>query len=179
MSFDPPLYVTDLWPELDHAWLNPQNVKEKLPRLAETMAQQFPDASKEIAANLRQSRVSIAEIRSALDRSLKRLQSDGIIMQHPSWRGLFESFGIPILLTLESQQHGHEHGPRHLEEALEVLKRHPNALLVGDIRHSNRSLEWLASHSESRKILYLDALGSCGDSWTTLMQNNIDRINAL
>jgi hypothetical protein len=58
-----------------------------------------------------------------------------------------------------------------------MLEKHPDAVLIGDVRHSNRSLEWLASHSSSKKIIFLDALGSCGDSWVALMRQNISRIS--
>ncbi len=103
------------------------------------------------------------------------LRSSGSIMQHPSWRESVEYFDIPVMLVLESSNHGHEHGPRHLEKALKILEEHPDITLIGDVRHSNRSLEWLANQS-ARKVLYLDALGNCGDSWEALMQNNIESI---
>jgi len=177
ITFSPQIPVVDLWPELDHAWLNPQRVESILPMLAEKLTTSIPEKRDEIAANLKQAKADIAAIRQALETVLMQLKRDGVIMQHPSWRGLFEAFGIPVLLTLESQHHGHELGPHHLEEALTILKQHPNALLVGDIRHSNRSLEWLADHADHKKILYLDALGTCGDSWPSLMQSNIDRIS--
>lgn len=176
ITFSPQIPVIDLWPNLDHAWLNPKMVGTILPLLAEKLTTTIPEKKNEIAVNLKQAKADIVATRKTLETTLKHLKTDGIIMQHPSWRGLFEAFGIPILLTLESQQHGHEHGPRHLEKALSILKQHPNALLVGDIRHSNRSLEWLTDHTDHKKILYLDALGKCGDSWPALMQKNIDRI---
>ncbi len=179
ITFEPKVAVIDLWPEQDHAWLNPEMVEMILPLLAEKLALSLPEKRSGIEASLKQAKVDIVSLRQALEHSLKQLKTDGVIMQHPSWRGLFKAFGIPILLTLESQHHGHELGPHHLEEALAILKQHPDALLVGDIRHSNRSLEWLADHADGKKILYLDALGRCGDSWSTLMQNNIDRIKAL
>lgn len=176
ITFSPQVPVVDLWPEQDHAWLNPETVESTLPRLAENLIALFPEKSAEIKTNLHRSQAEVVAIRKILEITLKQMNTDGVIMQHPSWRGLFKAFDIPILLTLESQLHGHEHGPHHLEEALEILKQHPDALLVGDVRHSNRSLEWLAGHIGNKKILYLDALGACGDSWPTLMQNNIDRI---
>ena len=184
IKFSPQSPVIDLWPDQDHAWLNPQRIEKILPLLAEKLATSIPEKGGEIMAGLKQAKADVTSLQQALEMALKELKRDGIIMQHPSWRGLFEAFGIPILLTLESQHHGHELGPHHLEEALTILKQHPNALLVGDVRHSNRSLEWLADHADNdhadnKKILYLDALGSCGDSWPTLMQDNIDRIKAL
>ncbi len=168
--------VIDIWPEQDHAWLNPDNLLTALPRIAEKMASTFPDREAVIKANLKQSIERVKAIRIELRKAVSTLQSDGIMMQHPSWQRLFDAYEVPVLAVLESHRHGHEHGPRHLEKALKTLEKHPGAVLVGDIRHSNRSLEWLASRSDSRKILFLDALGACGDSWTELMQHNIARI---
>jgi zinc transport system substrate-binding protein len=169
--------VIDIWPKQDHAWLNPDNLLAALPRIAEQLISLFPDQKTVIEANLKRSMDDVSRIRSELSKALSTLQSSGVMMQHPSWRSVFDTYEIPVLLVLESQRHGHEHGPRHLENALNTLEKYPDAVLIGDVRHSNRSLEWLASHSNNKKIIFLDALGSCGDSWATLMQQNISRIS--
>lgn len=175
LSSDTP--VIDLWPEQDHAWLNPDHVKTILPRLAEKLISLAPEKRALILKNLKTAQKTTALIKNELTHALKELKTDGIIMQHPSWQGMFKAFNIPVLTTLESQHHGHELGPRHLENALNILKKNPTALLVGDLQHSNRSLQWLSEHADNKKeILYLDALGSCDDNWPTLMQQNITRI---
>jgi len=169
--------VIDIWPEQDHAWLNPDNLSTALPAVARQLIALFPDRKTAIEANLKRSMDEVGKIRSELREALTTLQSSGVMMQHPSWRRLFDAYDIPVHSVLESQRHGHEHGPRHLEKALKTLEKHPDAVLIGDVRHSNRSLEWLASHSKDKKILFLDALGSCGDSWASMMQQNISRIS--
>ncbi len=169
--------VIDIWPEENHAWLNPDNLLVALPAVAGQLISLFPDRKPVIEANLKQSMDDIDRIKSGLHKALSTLQSGGVMMQHPSWRSVFDAYDIPILSVLESARHGHEYGPRHLEKALKILKKHPDTVLIGDVRHSNRSLEWLASHSNNKKILFLDVLGSCGDSWVTLMQQNISRIS--
>jgi len=169
--------VIDIWPKQDHAWLNPDNLLTALPSVAKQLTSLFPDRKTAIEANLKRSMEEVGKIKSELRKALSALQSSGVMMQHPSWRRLFDAYDIPVFSVLESQRHGHEHGPRHLEKALKTLEKHPDAVLIGDVRHSNRSLEWLASHSKGKKILFLDALGSCGDNWTGLMQQNISRIS--
>ncbi|MCF7822370.1 MAG: zinc ABC transporter substrate-binding protein [Mariprofundaceae bacterium] len=169
--------VIDIWPKEDHAWLNPDNLLTALPRIAGELISLFPDKKTVIEANLKRSMEEAGKVKSELRNALSTLQSSGVMMQHPSWRRVFDAYGVPVLSVLESQRHGHEHGPRHLEKALATLEKHPDAVLIGDVRHSNRSLEWLADHSKGKKILFLDALGSCGDSWATLMQQNISRIS--
>jgi len=169
--------VIDIWPKQDHAWLNPDNLLVALPAVARQLISIFPDKKTAIEANLKLSMARAGKIRSELRKALSPLQKSGVMMQHPSWRRLFDAYDIPVLSVLESHNHGHEHGPRHLERALNTLEKHPDAVLVGDIRHSNRSLEWLASHGNGRDILFLDALGSCGDSWSELMQKNIARLS--
>jgi zinc transport system substrate-binding protein len=168
----------DIWPEQDHAWLNPDNLLAALPRIAGQLILLFPDRKTVIEENLKRSMDDVGKIKSELHKALATLQSGGVMIQHPSWRRVFDGHDIPVLSVLESPHHGHEHGPRHLEKALKTLEKHPDAVLIGDVRHSNRSLEWLASHSNNKKIIFLDALGSCGDRWATLMQQNISRISA-
>lgn len=175
LSSDIPLI--DLWPDQDHAWLNPDHVQAILPRLAEKLISLAPEKRAIILKNLKAAQKRTALINDELVQVLKGLKTDGIIMQHPSWQRMFKAFNIPVLTTLESQRHGHEHGPRHLEEALNILKKNPAAVLIGDLQHSNRSLQWLSEHADNKKeILYLDALGSCDHDWPTLMQQNITRI---
>jgi len=168
--------VIDLWPEQDHAWLDPDKVEQILPHLAERLIAVSPQKEQAIRKSLKQAVEKVRQIDKALIAALKDAKQNGVVMQHPAWRSLFNRLEIPILATLESQHHGHESGPRHLEEALEIMQQHPNALLIGDLRHGNRSLQWLADHLDHKEVLYLDALGSCGDNWPALMQKNIDRI---
>jgi len=168
--------VIDIWPNRDHAWLNPDNMLTALPQVAKQLISIFPDRKPVIEANLKRSLNEAGRIKSELRKALSTLHDGGVMMQHPSWQRLFDAYDIPILAVLESHRHGHEHGPRHLEAALTRLEAHPDAVLIGDVRHSNRSLQWLASHSKGKKILFLDALGTCGDSWASLMQQNINRI---
>jgi zinc transport system substrate-binding protein len=168
----------DIWPEQDHAWLNPDNLLAALPHIAGQLILLFPDRKTVIEENLKRSMDDVGKIKSELHKALATLQSGGVMIQHPSWRRVFDAHDIPVLSVLESPHHGHEHGPRHLEKALKTLEKYPDAVLIGDVRHSNRSLEWLASHSNNKKIIFLDALGSCGDRWATLMQQNISRISA-
>ncbi len=172
--------VIDLWPDQDHAWLNPEHVAIILPRLAERLITVSPEKKAQILENLKSAQKKVASIKLRLTKALAPLKTKGIVIQHPSWRGLFKQLDIPILTTLESNHHGHEHGPRHLEKALNILKENPDAMLIGDLQHSNRSLQWLSKHSNhetgKKEILYLDALGSCDHDWATLMEQNISRV---
>jgi len=171
--------VIDLWPDQDHAWLSPEAVAKKLPKLADAMIKAFPQQRAYIEKNLKLALANVSRINRSLTSAIAPMQKRGVVMQHPSWRRLFQQHDIPVLDVLESDRHGHEHGPRHLEEALAKIEQHQDAVLVGDIRHSNRSLEWISRHSGRDNILYLDALGQCGESWDELMQRNIDRITGL
>ena len=169
--------VLDIWPNEDHAWLNPDNLLTALPHIARELISIFPDRKTAIEENLKHGMDEAGKVRDELRKALSVLRDNGVMMQHPSWRRVFHAHGVPVLAVLESHRHGHEHGPRHLEKALETLERHPGVVLIGDVRHSNRSLEWLADHSKGRKILFLDALGACGDSWAGLLRHNISRIS--
>lgn len=167
--------TVDLWPEADHAWLSPDAVAKALPRLADALISAQPERTPMIRGNLQAALAKVDRIDASLAAALAPWKKKGVIVQHPSWRRVFERYGVPVLDILESDRHGHEQGPHHFEEALAIVKAHPQAMLVGDLRHSNRSLEWLADHS-GNPLLYLDGLGQCGDDWPALMQRNIERI---
>jgi len=176
LRLNPDIPVIDLWPDIDHGWLNPSSVAEAIPRLADALATAHPQRAEAIRQRLKEALGRVKTISQALTDAIRSLKKRGVIVQHPSWRRVFEQNGVEVLDVLESERHGHELGAHHLEEALATLEAHPGAVLVGDLKHSNRSLQWLAGHAENATILYLDGLGKCGDDWPELMQQNIDRI---
>jgi len=168
----------DLWPEIDHGWLSPAAVRDLLPRLAKVLAANADAANAEkIRSRLPQALAEVAAIDAAWREILAPLREKGAIVQHPAWQRLLNEYGVPVHAALEAHQHGHESGPHILEHALETLEAHPDAWLLGDTRHSNRSLEWLARRS-GKQVHYLDPLGQCGTSWPALMQQNIERLRA-
>lgn len=173
----------DLWPRAEHnelisnhAWLNPRAVQAVLPKLAQQLERIYPKDKLAIQNNLKLALTKSEEIWQAWKHASQStaLNAHGVIMQHPSWRNLFQALNIPIFSTLESEQHGHEHGPRKLESALQKLQQHPNIRLIADSNHSNRALQWLQNHHQTSIITTLDALGSCDETWLHLMQRNLD-----
>lgn len=162
--------TVDLWNNENHAWLNPANVARALPRLAEAIHQPVDHHSE----------AEIQRMDAALVQALAPLKEHGVIMQHPAWEHVMEHYGIPVRAVLESEHHGHEHGPHMLEHALEILDQHPDSVLIASKGHSNRSLEWLQQHATTKpRIITLDPLGQCGMSWSELMQANIDQLTQI
>ncbi|MDQ6980838.1 MAG: zinc ABC transporter substrate-binding protein [Ghiorsea sp.] len=168
-------HTLDLSPTEKHAWLQFSQVRHMLPILAQTLVKNFPQYQQRIQTRLKHKLQTINQLESAWDKQLQVLNTHGVFMQHPAWQGLFDHKKVPIWAVLESEQHGHEQGPRHLEKALYTLKEHPSAVLIGSTRHSNRSLEWLSRHhSPPTHIILLDELGRCNQAWDELMQHNLD-----
>lgn len=187
-SLQSPTQTLDLWPtthkgehehhSFNHAWLNPHAVQTILPKIAQQLQVIYPEDSKDIQQNLELALTKSEQLWQAWQKLSQTtgLNKYGVIMQHPSWANLFQALHIPIFNTLESEQHGHEYGPRKLEGALKQLQQHPNIRLIGDSNHSNRALLWLKSHHDVSTITTLDALGSCDESWIQLMQRNLDTL---
>ena len=168
-------HTLDLSPTQKHAWLQFSQVRHMLPILAQTLVKNFPQYQQRIQTRLKQKLQDMKQLEATWDKQLQGLKTQGVFMQHPAWQGLFNNKNVPVWAVLESEQHGHEQGPRHLEEALYTLKKHPSAILVGSTRHSNRSLEWLSRHhTPPKKIILLDELGTCNQAWDVLMQHNLD-----
>ncbi|OIO73146.1 MAG: hypothetical protein AUJ56_00190 [Zetaproteobacteria bacterium CG1_02_49_23] len=166
----------DLWPGTSHAdshsWLNPANARQ----MVESLAAAVPDVD---VTALERAKTTIAATQQNWLSVLPALKKRGVIMQHPAWEHFFEAMGIPVLAVLESDHHGQEQGPRALESALNTLKANPDAVLIGDTNHSNRTLQWIARHAndtspDTDTIIYMDALGNCSESWAELMQRNLD-----
>ena len=171
--------MLDLWPEIDHGWVSPQQVRQVLPRIAKALMKLQPQQAEAINSRLKQAIAITHEIEAQWIQALQAAKKSGVIMQHPSWRRLFTELQIPILNVLESGHHGHEHGPHALDASLHQLQEHPGAWLISDAGHNNRALEWLQQHSQQPpKQITLDALGSCDISWQQLMLNNLQQIRA-
>lgn len=168
-----------IWNDRNHAWLLPSAVARALPEIAERLMRLHPSHEATIRENLADAMNVTQQIDSRWKAALAPLRRSGVVMQHPSWSPLMDAAGVPVLAVLESPLHGHEEGPHRLEEALNVLRSHPGAVLIGDLRHNNRSLEWLARHAGSdHPLVFLDALGECGSDWPSLMRSNLDKLAA-
>ena len=167
----------DLWPDMDHGWLSPTAARKALPRIADALIALYPKRAESIRLRLKQALVQTFFIESDWQAALRPVKKPGVMMQHPAWQRLMNEMNIPVLAVLESGRHGHQHGPHLLEDALEKLKKHPDAWLVADIGHSQRALDWLALHAKpTPHRITLDAMGQCGASWVELMRTNLNRI---
>jgi len=162
----------DLWPEKDHAWLLPSEVRQILPQLARTLQEITPGHRPAIEQALKRALRACDQLEIKWKKALAPLHQRGVIMQHPAWRRLCEHFHVPVLAVLEPRHHGSIR-PRKLESAFALLETHPGLLLWGDIRHSNRGLVWLSHHHNNQSVLAFDALGTCGMAWATLMHHNL------
>jgi len=165
----------DLWPEKDHAWLLPSEVRRILPLLAKKLQDHAPDRKRAIAQSLKHALHLCDKLEAAWEQALAPFQQRGVIMQHRAWRRLCDHFHVPVRVVLEPRHHGSIR-PRQLENALHLLQEHPGILLWGDIRHSNRTLVWLSHRNGNIPVLHLDTLGTCGMTWMKLMHNNLSHI---
>ncbi len=163
----------DLGADTSHVWLNPAALAQAWERLAGRLKQLYPAEAAAIDQRLQRAMAETERMRLAWQARLQGV--DGVIMQHPSWLGMMRQMGIPVLAVLESGHHGDEASPRDLENALDLLRKHPHAWLLGDLAHSSRALDWLARHSQATRVT-LDALGECDTNWLTLMQDNLARL---
>jgi len=167
----------NLWPDIAHGWLNPVSVRAALPMIAEALITLHPEKSAAIATALNDALAQTANIEQSWHVALAALKTSGVLMQHPAWRGMMHTMGVPVLAVLESARHGHEYGPHKLEHALATLNQHPDAWLLADTRHSTRAIDWLAHHAaKAPRRITLEALGACGLPWTDLMQQNMARL---
>lgn len=167
----------DLWPETDHAWLHPGKVMHALPALAKRLQLLHPERREKISTALKAGLETCRKMKHAWRKALSPLKENGIIMQHPAWRGLAKDMGVHVWMVMESHLHGHEMGPKKLEQAWQIVRTHPEIQLWGDIRHNNRALNWLTEHSHIETPVLLDSLGNCGTTWSQLMQQNIARLS--
>lgn len=170
--------VLDLWPNKDHGWVSPKEVRSILPRIADALIKLQPQQVSLIKKRLSSAIAITHSIEKQWSEALSEAKASGVIMQHPSWRRLMNDMQIPVLNVLESGHHGHEHGPHALDDSLHQLEEHPGAWLISDTGHNNRALQWLKQHSDQpiRHITF-DALANCNTSWDQLMLQNLQQIS--
>ncbi|TLS68693.1 manganese-binding protein [Mariprofundus erugo] len=170
--------VLDLWPQRDHGWVSPAEVRRVLPEIAQALISREPASEARIRSNLAQALAQVTQIEQLWRQQLQSARQTGVMMQHPAWGHLLDEMGVPVLAVLESGHHGHEYGPHMLEDALTKMHQHPGVWLLGDRGHDSKALDWLAAHAETpAHRVTLDVLGQCGVSWPALMQENIDRLH--
>lgn len=175
---EPQQAVFDMWPHQQHGWLTPAILEQRLPALANILAQTFPSQAEALEQQLRLALQDIHAEDQRWQQALAPIREHGAMMQHNAWKSLLDAYNVPVHAILETEGHHHEQGPHALEHALETFEQHPHSWLIGTMRHSNRSLEWLKQKASSQShLIYLDALGSCQQSWLELSQANRARIN--
>lgn len=175
----PPTHANTLalWPDTDHGWLSPAEVKEALPIIADALGKLHPERRPLIATALKRALLETEQVAAEWRQALAPLRKSGVIMQHPAWHRLLEEMDVPVLTVLESGEHGHEHGPHLLDDSLDAINRHPGVWLLGNEGHSQRALEWLADHADNApRQAILDPLGRCGTPWPEFMRANLKRI---
>ncbi|RMH62346.1 MAG: zinc ABC transporter substrate-binding protein [Zetaproteobacteria bacterium] len=164
-----------LWQHARHGWLTPSLVEQALPALAKQLIELHPERKQAIEQRLGKARAVLHGIDQQWQQTLQRWRDDGVVMQHDAWRSLFARHGIPVHAALESTGHGSQATPHLLQEALKVLRGHPNTLLLGDARHNNDELRWLAEQTGHAMVI-LDPMGSCDEPWPSMMQRNIAQL---
>jgi len=170
-------HTLDLWPNIDHGWLNPATVRTSLPLIAKALIDLHPQRETAINNALLTALKKTHDIEQAWQHALEPAKKSGVLMQHPAWQRLMQAMGVPVLDVLESGRHGHEYAPRQLEQALKTLNAQPKAWIIADGSHNNRALNWLQSHVEHQpRRITLNALGTCAQSWPALMQYNLDQL---
>jgi len=166
----------DLWPDRDHAWLQPEWLLARLPGLAEKLRTLNPERAAEITAALPGAINKIKALDKEIFRLLEPLRQAGVILQHASWRHFCAHYGIPVLAIANPRHMEGSLRPRQLEKLLVTLRRHPDARLWGDHGKTNSALQWLATKLKHKQVILLDPLGSCGESWSRFMQRNVARM---
>jgi len=167
----------DLWPNRDHAWLQPKWLIGILPLLAAKLQSLNPEQKDAIDSSLPR----IIDNIKALDRDifqiLEPVRKDGVILQYGSWRHFCEHYDIPVLAIANPRHMKGSLRPKQLERLLTTLRRHPDARLWGDRGKTNSALKWLAGRVKHKSVTLLDPLGSCNSAWPQLMRNNTDRMS--
>lgn len=167
----------DMWPKRGHAWLSPEEVRERLPALAAVLQRLAPGRRAVIAAALKKAERSCDAVDAAWKKALAPYRKAGVIMQHNAWQAMLQHDGVPVWVVLESGHGAESITPQRLQKALDALNAHPGAVLWGNRRHSDRALRWLQeqqSGANKARLLILDPIGECGMDWLQLMQRNLD-----
>jgi len=172
-------HTLDIGPATGHNWLSPRAVRTTLPRIADALIRLHPERAEAITTSLDQAIQQTRDIEKSWHVALSTAKVSGVLMQHPAWKNLMQSMDVRVFAVLESTHHGHEYGPHKLEYALATLNTHPDAWLLADSSHSNRALDWLATHADHpHHRVTLNAMGACGLPWTQFMRRNIAQIAA-
>jgi len=168
--------VVDLWPQEHHPWLVPGDLAQAFPRLLQALVAQH-----EVGVDDGERRmVLLARRLQQWDRSweelLRPLRQRGVVMQHPAWQRLFVHYHIPVRAVLERSHHGNGSSPRRLENTLALLRGSNPPLLVAEMSHSNRMIDWLRKRVPDAQVVSLDALGQCGQPLSRLIEANQQRL---
>ncbi len=162
--------VLDLWPQQEHAWLHAEAVAKVLPRLTLALQKAYPSHQKQLQQGLQKALQQCALVQQAWQKLMQQ-PIPALVLTDTAWTSVFASLQPQV--SLQSGHHGGLH-PHALEAALALMRHYPQAWLLADVHHDQRTVAWLKSHSQQPyRFIQLDSLGHADDNWLQLMQRNM------
>lgn len=161
--------------ENPHVWLDPIAVRDRLPKLVESLIKLDPEGEDEYRNNAQR----FAETLTELDRQAATLLSGAkgraVVQAHPSWDLFLERYGIDVAGVLETAP-GVSLPPRQFAELSETVSKGEVFAIIAEPQLPREPLETLADGNAP--IVELDPLGGRGDltTYAALIRINAQRL---
>lgn len=135
-----------------HVWLDPENAKLMVGRIAEAFAGADPVHAGEYRANRDQYIRRIGALEAELSERLQRVADRRIVVHHPAWPYFANRFGFDIAGEIVTQP-GAEPSARHLQALIRTIREGHIRVIVSEPQLNQKLPRILARESGARLVV--------------------------
>lgn len=135
-----------------HIWLDPNNAKLMVGRIAEALAAADPAHAGDYSANESRYRRDIDVLEAELTGMLRGLPDRRLVVHHPAWPYFAKRFGFDIVGEIVTQP-GAEPSARHLQDLANKIKVERLRVIVSEPQLNQKLPRILAQESGARLVV--------------------------
>lgn len=157
-----------------HVWLDPENAKLMVGRIAEAFARADPAHAGEYRANRDRYVRAIDTVASELAERVRRVADRRLVVHHPAWPYFARRFGLEIAGEIVTQP-GAEPSARHLRALVEKIRKGGIRVIVSEPQLNQKLPRILAEESGARVVVLTPMPGGLPgtDTYLDMLRYNV------
>lgn len=135
-----------------HIWLDPENAKLMVGRIAEAFATSDPAHAAEYRGNQERYVRQLDALASELSERLRHVTDRRIVVHHPAWPYFAGRFGFDVVGTIIAQS-GAEPSARHVQTLIDKIRRERVRVIVSEPQLNQKLPQMLAGETGAHVVV--------------------------
>ena len=138
-----------------HLWMNPVLMEDVYFEVAERLVKFYPKRETYYKKRAEDYAAMIDQLIGRIDNCLKGAKTKAVVIYHPVWKPLLETFGIKVIEIARTPQE--QVTPKRIKEVVEEAKKAGAKVVIGE-SFSDRKIPQLVAKEIGGKVLILNPL---------------------